>query len=464
MDRKPNGFIDELLKNESQLEDRIEYILGNSLKVCDGRSRMAYIRSMNRLYSFKPKYHKGIPQCQEVVQYRPQLLKLSAVLGPDKPSLMLHSVNPITGSRILELCKIKPLTDDSAELLISCQSRTLMNLMDFEGDKMPVALCIGGKPVYNAVASLSLPQSLDPYFFAGFLDCAAIKVVRCLTQALSVPVDCDFVIEGYIAKKSLDNSCNGVKSGLPVVHITGITHRKGALEAYLEGDNGRESRESMEDIRFNSDNFTALREKILLHFLKSAADRDIVDLYLPQYGNGTDMAIIKIKKRYPCHAVKVAHALWGSNQFMLNKILLVVDESVTDLRDNIELSQAIFSNYNPKTDTLFSRGPADITDKSTPVTGFGGKICIDATVKSSANQTAQASIQTDSNNVLSGSVKAIKFIHKGDELPLDPPVIIIVGKELNINDTVACLRYVVENADPIRNSSYVGNQLVIDIS
>ena len=89
---------------------------------------------------------------------------------------------------------------------------------------------------------------------------------------------------------------------------------------------------------------------------------------------------------------------------------------------------------------------------------------MDATVKSSANQTAQTTMQTENSTVLSGSVKAIKFIYKGEELPLEPPVIVVVGKGTDINDTFACLHYVLKNADPIRDSTYVGNQLVIDIS
>lgn len=425
------------------------------LDSCTRGNRMTYLKSMNRLYNFKPRYHKGIPQCQEVVQYRPQLLKLTTVLGPDNPAVMLQSADPATGGRTLEICRLRPLADDLAELLISCHSRALMNLMDFEGDKMPIALCIGGNPVYYAVAGASLPSYVDPLFFAGIIDCAAVKVVRCLTQELFVPDDCDFVLEGYITKKSLDNAV------LPVMHITGVTHRKGAMELYLErsgngvGDfKGREGREGKGTIM----------EDLQLELLRLTADRDIIDLYLPPYGNGTDLAVIKIRRRYPWHAAKVAHALWGSNRFMFNKVLLVVDENTTDIRSNAQLSRAICSNYNPKSDTLFSRGPADVTDKSTPVKGFGGKICIDATVKSTVNQTDQSSIQKDKDGDLSGSGKAIEFIHKGDVLPPESPVIVVVGNEMDINDTAACLHYVIKNADPIRDSSYVGKQLVIEIS
>lgn len=430
---------------------------------CSSGSRLTYLGAMNKLYGFKPKLHKGIPQCQEVVQYRPQLHKLSTVLGPDNPAVMLQSIDPITDSRTLDNCRIKILADDLVELLISCHSKTFMNLADFEGDKMPVALCLGGNPIYSAVANTSLAPYLDPYFFAGLINCAAVKVVKCLTQELSVPDDCDIVIEGYVTKKAL------VNGAMPVMHVTGVTHRKGALEAYLKGkENGvsidvgdLKSRESMESREGGA---IALREKILLQVLKFTADRDITDIYLPSYGNGTDLVVIKIKKRYPYHALKVAHALWGCNQFMLNKVLLVVDESTADIRSNEQLSMTICSNYSPKTDTLFSRGPADATDKSTPVKSYGGKICMDATVKSSANQTAQTTMQTENSTVLSGSVKAIKFIYKGEELPLEPPVIVVVGKGTDINDTFACLHYVLKNADPIRDSTYVGNQLVIDIS
>lgn len=473
-----------------EIEERIAYMLSNPSKTGSGGSRWSYLKSVNRLSKlagYNPKHHKGIPQCQEVVQYRPQLLKLFSLWGTDNPKVMVHTVNHLTGEGTLELSGIKALADDAAEIELSSHDRTMMNLIDFSGEKMPVALCVGGNPAYQVVATSSIPSDIDPYFFAGLIDDKAVKVVRCLTQELLVPDDCDYVIEGYLTKKELLND------KFPIVHITGITHRKGAANPCVPSS-PTDSRDNCSQLK----EFAALRERVILQFLKYAADRDITDLYLPPYGNGTALAVIKIKRRYPCHAAKVAHAVWGSNQLMLNKVLIIVDENTKDIRSGEQLLDAIGSNYSPKSRTLFSRGPADISDSSTPVKGFGGKICIDATstpkttattattatttttattaittttstpttaIPQTPTTVATTAIESDENeNNLSGSIAAIKFIHKGDTMPSDARIIAVLPKETETDDMAVCLHRLMAKADPIRDSSYVGNQLVIDIS
>ena len=43
--------------------------------------------------------------------------------------------------------------------------------------------------------------------------------------------------------------------------------------------------------------------------------------------------------------------------------------------------QYVFKNLNPATDIYFSQGPMDVLDHSCSKLGFGGKMCIDGTVK-----------------------------------------------------------------------------------
>lgn len=483
-----------------EIEERIAYMLSNPSKSDNGGSRWSYLKSVNRLSKlarYNPKHHKGIPQCQEVVQYRPQLLKLFSLWGTDNPKVMVHTVNHLTGEGTLELSGIKALADDAAEIELSSHDRAMMNLIDFDGEKMPVALCIGGDPVYRVVADSSIPSDIDPYFFAGLVGNKAVKVVRCLTQELLVPDDCDYVIEGYLSKNEISTN------QYPIVHITGITHKKGVSSPYHPSSPTKNG-----DTYIPLNELAALKERIILQFLRHATDRDITDLYLPPYGNGTALAVIKIKRRYQCHAAKVAHAVWGSNQLMLNKVLIIVDENTKDIRSGEQLLDAIGSNYSPKLRTLFSRGPADISDSSTPVKGFGGKICIDATstptpttTKTSTQTTATPTTATpttatiatttitttpstqataipqtptavarparesdENENNLSGSIAAIKFIHRGDKMPSDARIIAVLPKEADTDDMAVCLHRLMAKADPIRDSSYVGNQLVIDIS
>src|SRR5437763_4267293 len=66
------------------------------------------------------------------------------------------------------------------------------------GERMPVAVTLGGDPVYTFAATAPLPDGLDEILFAGFLRKKSIELVRCKTIDINVPADVDFVLEGYV--------------------------------------------------------------------------------------------------------------------------------------------------------------------------------------------------------------------------------------------------------------------------
>src|SRR5437870_6437430 len=66
------------------------------------------------------------------------------------------------------------------------------------GERMPVAVTLGGDPAYTFAATSPLPDGLDELFFAGFLRRKSIELVHCTTIDLDVPADVDFVLEGYV--------------------------------------------------------------------------------------------------------------------------------------------------------------------------------------------------------------------------------------------------------------------------
>ena len=66
------------------------------------------------------------------------------------------------------------------------------------GARMPVAVFLGGDPVFAFAATAPLPDGLDEFLLAGFLRRKAIDLVKCETCDLEVPAQADFVIEGYV--------------------------------------------------------------------------------------------------------------------------------------------------------------------------------------------------------------------------------------------------------------------------
>ena len=104
--------------------------------------------------------------------------------------------------------------------------------------RMPVAVALGGDPGYTFAATAPLPDGIDEMMFAGFLRKKSVELVKCETNDLEVPADCDFVLEGYVEpEEELDlEGPFGDHTGYytmpepyPKFHIERITHRRDAI-------------------------------------------------------------------------------------------------------------------------------------------------------------------------------------------------------------------------------------------
>jgi len=70
------------------------------------------------------------------------------------------------------------------------------------GQPMPVSVFLGGDPVLTFCASAPLPDGMDEFLLAGYLRKKSLELVKCLTNDLEVPAEADFVIEGYVDRRS----------------------------------------------------------------------------------------------------------------------------------------------------------------------------------------------------------------------------------------------------------------------
>ncbi len=114
------------------------------------------------------------------------------------------------------------------------------------GTRMPVAVFLGGDPVFTFCATAPLPDGLDEFLLAGYLRKKSVELVRCETNDLEVPANADFVLEGYVDPKEplREEGPFGDHTGYyslpdlyPVFHLTAITHRKDAVyPATIVGD------------------------------------------------------------------------------------------------------------------------------------------------------------------------------------------------------------------------------------
>jgi 4-hydroxy-3-polyprenylbenzoate decarboxylase len=246
------------------------------------------------------------------------------------------------------------------------------------GQRMPVAIFLGGDPVFTFAATAPLPDGLDEFLLAGYLRRRSVELVRCVTSDLEVPANADFVIEGYVdpTEPLRDEGPFGDHTGYytlpepyPVFHVTAITHRKDAVyPATIVG------RPPMEDFYIGSASVKLFLPVFKMNF------PEIVDLALPAEGVFHNLVFVSIRKTYPMQAYKIMHGLWGMGQMMFTKYIVVVDDDV-DVHNTSEVLFRLCANTDPERDTIFTRGPADVLDHATSEIGLGTKLGFDATKK-----------------------------------------------------------------------------------
>jgi len=246
------------------------------------------------------------------------------------------------------------------------------------GTRMPVAIFLGGDPVFPFAATAPLPDGLDEFLLAGYLRKKSVELVKCETNDLEVPANADFVIEGYVdpTEPLRDEGPFGDHTGYytlpepyPVFHVTAITHRKDAVyPATIVGI------PPMEDFYMGGASV-----KLFLPIFKMNFP-EIVDIALPAEGVFHNLVVVSIKKTYPMQAYKIMHGLWGMGQMMFTKYIVVVDADV-NVHNTSEVLFHLTANTDPQRDSIFTKGPADVLDHATSEIAIGSKLGIDATKK-----------------------------------------------------------------------------------
>jgi 4-hydroxy-3-polyprenylbenzoate decarboxylase len=263
------------------------------------------------------------------------------------------------------------------------------------GERMPVAIVLGGESVLPYAATAPLPPGMSELLLAGYLNRGGIELTRCKTVPLWVPANAEIVIEGYVSAEAgmpgwdprepgagplgpgaVFEGPFGDHTGFyslpdryPLLEVTAITHRRDPI--YPTTIVGLPPQEDYY--------MGKATERIFLPLLKTLIP-DIEDYDLPMFGAFHNCAIVKIKKHYPLHARRVMHSIWGAGQMAWTKTIMVVDENV-DVHDTPAVLRAVGEHCVPGRDMELVRGPLDILDHAAPFMGAGGKMGLDATQK-----------------------------------------------------------------------------------
>ena len=246
-----------------------------------------------------------------------------------------------------------------------------------QGDRMPVAVSLGGDPAVIWSGSAPLPPGVDEFLLAGWLRGKPVDLVRCISQPLEVPAEAEIVIEGTVdPAEHRPEGPFGDHTGYytplddyPVLHVTAVTHRRDAIyPATVVG------LPPMEDYWMGK-----ATERLFLPLMQLFAG-EIVDWHMPAEGVFHNLVLVSIQKRYPGQARKVINALWGMGLMSLTKAIVILDADV-DVQDT---SRALFhalGNVDWSRDVVIQDGPVDALDHASVRFAFGGKIGIDATQK-----------------------------------------------------------------------------------
>ena len=371
---------------------RIESLLKQVTSPKDSLSdQLKMLPLLSEVARWFPKKLKRRGECQQVVLtgddaslYILPILKSWGCDGGRFVTLpMVNTLDPQTGIRNVGMYRMQ-IFDSKTTGMHWHRHKT--GARHYDGYKaagriMPVSVAIGGDPAYTYAATAPMPDNMDEYLLAGFLRRKPVKLVKCITNDIYVPDDCDFVIEGYVdpSEPLTVEGDFGDHTGFysltdlyPRLHVTAITHRKDALyPATVVGVPPQE------------DAYISIAtERIFLAPIRLVMQPEIVDMTMPVAGTSHNIAIISMSSRYKGQAAKVTQGMWSAGQMMFNKYL-VLTPATTDVR-NAEQLAALLRGCDPKSATIRGEGIYDVLDHATATCGFGGKLALNLTENSTA--------------------------------------------------------------------------------
>ena len=375
-------------ENLDEISERIGALVGSLTSPKESfTDKLRMLPLLGEMSRWLPHTSRSKGECQQVVHTGSDasldilpILECRANDGGRFVTLpMVHTVDPDTGIRNVGMYRMQVFDSRTTGMH---WHRHKTGARHYDAYKaagkrvMPVSVAIGGNPVYAYCATAPMPDNMDEYLLAGFLRRRSVTLVKCLTNDIYVPSDCDFVIEGYVdtteefAVEGDFGDHTGfysLKDAYPKFHVTAITHRRDAIyPATVVG------------IPPQEDAFISkATERIFLAPIRLVMQPEIVDLSMPAAGCSHNLAIISIQKRYTGQASKVMQAMWGAGQMMFNKYALVVPAEC-DVRSADKLS-ALLRGCDIRKSAIRSEGIYDILDHATATCGYGGKLALDLT-------------------------------------------------------------------------------------
>ena len=324
--------------------------------------------------------------CQEVVEKeRPSLLTLPVIKCWPKDAgryvtlPLVFTKDPATGKRNCGIYRMQVFDATTAAMHWQIHKHGAHHYRRAEerGRRLEVACAVGAEPSLVFAAAAPLPDDVDEMFLAGFVRREPVAMVKGVTVDVEVPAGAEIVLEGYVDPQEKrregpfgdHTGYYSLPDDYPVFHLTCITRRlRPIYQTTIVGP------PPMEDYYIGK-----AIERVFLPIMKRQLP-EIVDINMPAEGIFHNLILVSMRKRYPGHARKVMHAIWGMGQAMFSKVIVVVDDDV-NVQDAREAAWKVLNHIDPERDIEFVLGPVDVLDHSSRLPQYGSHMGVDATRK-----------------------------------------------------------------------------------
>jgi 4-hydroxy-3-polyprenylbenzoate decarboxylase len=211
------------------------------------------------------------------------------------------------------------------------------------GERLPVAVCVGGPPALTVAAVMPLPEGMPELAFAGALGGRRIRMVRreAETSAIAFPADCDFVLAGYIdPTRTKPEGPFGDHLGyyslaheFPVMTVEAVYHRTGAIWPFTVV-----GRPPQEDTSFGEliHELTGPVIPTVLPGVHGVHAVDAAGVHPLLLAVGSERYVPYAPERRPQELLTIANAILGQGQLSLAKYLFIVakeDAPELDIHD-----------------------------------------------------------------------------------------------------------------------------------
>jgi 4-hydroxy-3-polyprenylbenzoate decarboxylase len=297
--------------------------------------------------------------------------------APSLPAALAVVQAPDDAWRSIELCSVT-LVDRQRLLLTWEPHRGLARLWHEcvrQGQRLPLALALGGHPVETLLAAAPLSAEADRWSLCGWLRGRPCDLVRSRTLPVDVPADAEIIVEGFLDPAAPRPSAprraeaNGLYS-LPgegvVMEVTALTHRTNPIQVAIPP--ARPPNE-----------LTAVREAMLsaLKPLVLAIVPGLVDYHFAAAGGCRHVATVAIRKNRPQQGRQLAGALWALEPWMFARLLVIVDDDA-DVQDEREILHRVIHHADLARDVFHQQAPHEAGQATAAAAALMG---IDATRK-----------------------------------------------------------------------------------